>query len=73
MVAGNDQHDPGPYEIKDDLLTAPPFGASAPTMIEEIGFALDSPLEESGFELSVPPERKAFPTALVPSCISQRT
>jgi hypothetical protein len=26
----------------------------APTMIPEIGFALDSPLEEGGFEPSVP-------------------
>jgi hypothetical protein len=28
-----------------------PAGASAPTMIQEIGFALHSPLEEVGFEL----------------------
>jgi hypothetical protein len=27
----------------------------APTMIQEIGFALDSPLEQRRFELSVPP------------------
>ena len=26
-------------------------------MIQEIGFALDSPLEESGFELEVPSDR----------------
>jgi hypothetical protein len=30
----------------------------APTMIQEIGFALDSPLEGTGFELSVPPRRR---------------
>jgi hypothetical protein len=29
-------------------------GCGAPTMIQEIGFALDSPLEEAGFEPSVP-------------------
>jgi hypothetical protein len=28
--------------------------APAPTVIQEIGFALDSALEEDGFELSVP-------------------
>jgi hypothetical protein len=30
------------------------FGASMPTMIQETGFALDSPLEGDGFEPSVP-------------------
>ena len=30
-----------------------PAGASAPTMIQEIGFASDSPLKEVGFELLV--------------------
>jgi hypothetical protein len=34
--------------------TAGLFDASAPTMIQEIGFAPDSPLEEGGFELLVP-------------------
>jgi hypothetical protein len=29
-------------------------GGTAPTMIQEIMFALDSPLEEAGFEPSVP-------------------
>jgi hypothetical protein len=29
-------------------------------MIQEIGFAADSPLEEGGFEPSVPPLRKAL-------------
>ena len=32
-------------------------GCGAPTMIQEIGFALDSPLEEAGFEPSVPGNR----------------
>jgi hypothetical protein len=36
----------------DSLLEA--FGASAPNLIQEIGFALDSPLEGTGFELAVP-------------------
>jgi hypothetical protein len=31
------------------------FGAPAQTMIQEIGFAADSPLEQRRFELSVPP------------------
>jgi len=31
--------------------------ASAPTMIEEVRFAADSPLEGAGFEPSVPRER----------------
>jgi hypothetical protein len=44
---------------------APPFrlwdpSPSAPTMIQEIEFAPDSPLEQTGFELSVPPRRRAL-------------
>jgi pimeloyl-ACP methyl ester carboxylesterase len=37
------------------------FDASAPTMIQEIGFAPDAPLEESGFEPSVPPRTERPP------------
>jgi hypothetical protein len=35
-----------------ELCSCP--GCGAPTMIQEIGFALDSPLEGNGFELPVP-------------------
>jgi hypothetical protein len=34
-------------------------GCGAPTMIQEIGFALDSPLEGTRFELAVPPRSGA--------------
>jgi hypothetical protein len=50
--------------------TQSPTGSNCPrrlvqsSVLEEVGFARDSPLEEAGFELSVPPERKAFPRAL---------
>jgi hypothetical protein len=43
-----------------ELCSCP--GCGAPTMIQEIGFALDSPLEGDGFELLVPRhESPGFP------------
>src|SRR5205085_5067713 len=46
-------------------LPASAFGSSAPTMIQEVGFAADSPLEGAGFEPSVPRRGPMAPCSLI--------